>query len=355
MVYAYHVFFIVPTKLTGFIPLMLFKISRPGWLGVDLFFVLSGFLITGILIDSKEFSTAKYFKLFYARRALRILPLYYLSLSVISIVLFLTNSKFSTGFVTLSFVYLSNVAMLLGYSVAPSLGIFWSLAIEEQFYLVWPIIVRHLKKSFLFISLAALLILEPILRAFAVSNLGLNDASVNVSTWLHLDGLLCGSLLAILIRGPLMSKKRVSILASVLLAASIVIFVGAIPYGAFDGNCAVGSAVRYFCAALFFSGILCFALLCRSKISQLKIVGIIIAYFGKRSYCIYLIHVFIIQSFDKILFVFGQKTTMLPNNSLFSLFIRLFFITALIVLVSEASYRWYESKWLALKKRFEYA
>ena len=129
----------------------------PGWGGVDLFFVLSGFLITGILLRSRMRPT--YFRSFYARRVLRIFPIYYLFLT-----LMLAAAQVSPGFRALIpstrkeivsyFLYLQNWPLfwpnLLG--MTSLWGSFWSLAVEEQFYLVWPTVVR-------FVSIPAMLTL----------------------------------------------------------------------------------------------------------------------------------------------------------------------------------------------------
>ena len=106
--------------------------TQPGWMGVNLFFVLSGFLITGILLDSKD--KPYFYRRFYTRRALRILPPYYLLL----IVLLLMRSS-SVAFVSLSFVYLANMTDFFG--VACDYGPLWSLAVEEHFYLMWPMLL----------------------------------------------------------------------------------------------------------------------------------------------------------------------------------------------------------------------
>ena len=117
-----------------------------GWMGVDLFFVLSGFLITGILLETRE--TSNYFTGFYARRVLRIFPLYYLVLTAVIVGGSLLNVPKITATLPvpqdrwLYFCYLMNwVGLWRGHFGANSIGHFWSLAVEEQFYLVWPLIV----------------------------------------------------------------------------------------------------------------------------------------------------------------------------------------------------------------------
>jgi peptidoglycan/LPS O-acetylase OafA/YrhL len=120
-------------------------VALVGWVGVDLFFVLSGFLITGILHDSR--SDRHYFRNFYMRRTLRIFPLYYGVLAATFLVLPLVLDVSGSCRELLRdqawyWTYLINVQIGLDYW--PScfvLGHFWSLAVEEQFYLVWPLLL----------------------------------------------------------------------------------------------------------------------------------------------------------------------------------------------------------------------
>jgi len=132
-------------------------IVRAGWMGVDLFFVLSGFLITGILLDTK--GSRHYFRQFYTRRVLRIFPLYYGSL-VLFLILLPTLFPDDQVLHDLHadavwfWTYLYNVKVAAaGFTPSSALGHFWSLAVEEQFYLIWPIVVlclgrRHLLGAF---------------------------------------------------------------------------------------------------------------------------------------------------------------------------------------------------------------
>jgi peptidoglycan/LPS O-acetylase OafA/YrhL len=142
LVLAFHARVVFAT--TAEIPYYAFRLLGLGWSGVDLFFVLSGFLITGILIDTRDSST--YFRTFYARRILRIFPLYFFYLFLI-LVLSRHGWRWYTGADPWQSIdpwwygaYLMNWKPGGG-STDRFLAHLWSLAIEEQFYLVWPAVV----------------------------------------------------------------------------------------------------------------------------------------------------------------------------------------------------------------------
>jgi len=134
---------------------ILIAATQPGSLGVDLFFVLSGFLITGILLDSRE--SRHYLSRFYTRRALRILPVYYALL----VLLLLLHSS-SIQFVGLSFIYLANMTSFFG--VSCGYGPLWSLAVEEHYYLLWPTVVRAVTRNHLAVASLTIMALVPVLR-----------------------------------------------------------------------------------------------------------------------------------------------------------------------------------------------
>ncbi len=174
-----------------------------GWLGVRLFFVISGFLITSILLECREISETtgipkrRSIRQFYARRALRILPLYYL-------VLF-SAAAIGVAPVRETFAWLatftSNIYFALRGEWLPPVTHLWSLAVEEQFYLVWPWVIlfvprRHLPR----VMLAAVGI------ALLWRTLSVAAGHAAVTTWVatpgSLDTLAMGSLLAIVRRPP---------------------------------------------------------------------------------------------------------------------------------------------------------
>ncbi|MGY0038929.1 acyltransferase family protein [Pedobacter sp. NJ-S-72] len=109
-----------------------------GWIGVDLFFVISGFLITNILVKQK--GTTNFFSNFYLRRSIRIFPLYYIVLLVAMLILYLIKRDQLTD-LSYYFFYVQNIRAISTEKYISLLAHTWSLCIEEQFYLVWPVIV----------------------------------------------------------------------------------------------------------------------------------------------------------------------------------------------------------------------
>ena len=174
------------------------------WTGVDLFFVLSGFLITGILLDTR--GSERYFSTFYARRTLRIFPLYYLVLLVAFVVL----PQFPVlhavllgqdGPVTLPpqwpyWLYLTNFSIAEGGWVHGWVDVAWSLAIEEQFYLVWPLLIWLCPPRVVAPLCAVILLSQPVARVYA-RDAEVAALSIFVLPWFRLDGFATGALLAV--------------------------------------------------------------------------------------------------------------------------------------------------------------
>ena len=163
-----------------------------GWAGVNLFFVLSGFLITSILLESRN--KDKYFRNFYGRRALRIWPVYVLVL----VVVYLNAPWFIGPTITQAIksapwlAYIFFVQNLFHLALPPAIGPTWSLAIEEQYYFLWAPIVRLFRPpSMLAAVLVAALIASPIFRLAHLHWMTLTN------TLIHLDGIALGSLLAL--------------------------------------------------------------------------------------------------------------------------------------------------------------
>jgi peptidoglycan/LPS O-acetylase OafA/YrhL len=174
-----------------------------GWSGVDLFFVLSGFLITGILLDARR--ADGYFRNFYARRVLRIFPLYYLMVFLCTVVF--THVPAMRDAVPGPnplwwWLYLSNVVL----SFAPEassgwLGNFWSLAVEEHFYLLWPAIIYFsTRRTTVWVCISCLVVASLCRIGF---NLAGNPYAGYALTPCRMDALAAGALVAIAYRGTI--------------------------------------------------------------------------------------------------------------------------------------------------------
>lgn len=214
-----------------------------GWTGVRIFFALSGFLITGILYDTRE--AGHRWSVFYARRALRIFPLYYGVLLVAMLLYPLCRWALSSSYWLWPF-YLQNFARFFSptaqvmtghidhlYStrylhplVRLRMGHFWSLAVEEQFYLIWPFIVFGVRRRETLMKICvAVVILTPIARlicAFTVPETWLVLGFQERFTFVQFDALLIGALFALWLRGP---HPDLTKLAKRLLLGLIVVFV----------------------------------------------------------------------------------------------------------------------------------
>jgi peptidoglycan/LPS O-acetylase OafA/YrhL len=332
--------------LSGF-PKLFVAATLPGWIGVNLFFVLSGFLITGILLDTKP--NPRYYRTFYTRRALRILPLYYAVLVLLAILTRTgwVNRHASWPFLILSFFYLSNMTELFG--VTMQYGVLWSLAVEEHFYLLWPAAVRSLSRYRVAIVSVIICILCPSLRAFyAIRGY---DTRVGY-TWLVADGLATGALLAALARGPRRSRKDMRNVTMICFAASLTMFAVGYPLGIFRASRLLGSALRETALNVFFAGVVALALLAGTSRWKAVVNRPVLQFFGQISYGVYLIHMLIFDLEDHVL------TRVFPNLSAggghFAVMVLRFSIAGGFTVAIAYLSRWYfEEPFLRMKGRFD--
>jgi peptidoglycan/LPS O-acetylase OafA/YrhL len=257
-----------------------------GWLGVDLFFVLSGLLITSILLGSKANGAAAYFGRFYERRALRILPLYVLVLAILAIAYVQFTGP---GYFALCLAFAANLAPLAHVAVPNGGGPLWSLAVEEQFYLFWPVLVLLLNRRALVYVLFAIVVCEPVLRAIHPFD--------TEFTWMRADGLAAGALLALWFTSKRRTPRADAILALALLGVALLIAVVSFPFGGMGAG-TVSIAVRIPQAICIFAALVIFAVSrsgARSTAALRIPFAIITAEF---SYCLYLIHVPLIDGYQ---------------------------------------------------------
>ncbi len=272
-------------------------LTLQGWAGVNLFFVLSGFLITGILLDSLP--KPGYYSRFYSRRALRILPAYYL---VLLVLFCMGRAGLIVGnglgeFLALSFVYLSNVVTLFG--VNTFYWPLWSLAVEEHFYLLWPAAVRLLRKRGLAITAVLICLIEPMLRLYALhtgSDLwwaGPHRGGSYRYTWMYADGLALGALLALFARSAWGTRSNLLKLAGMAAAgtAGMAVLCAFVPQAL--NSCLRGTLVNYGALAIIAT-----FLWLGSGVHSRWVNIRALAFYGYISYGLYLIHYLSLATYD---------------------------------------------------------
>jgi|GEM_PF-102064 len=258
-----------------------------GWIGVDLFFVISGFLITGILLDTK--AEPGYFKNFYARRVLRIFPLYYLFVG--GVLLAFSGPEFDTnaGSPIWYLVHLGNVPeSLLGHDVPYWLAPVWSLAIEEQFYLTFPLLVAAVSRKRLAQILVGMMIAAPLIRLGFMIAMPTQERIQYLFTLCRIDTIAIGCLLAIAVRAVDLQRYRVRIakLTGGVFAVAAVI---AIATG-LDRTTMFGRTLGYTVVALGCASIVSLVLLARDAKATLPLRWSSLRYLGKLCFGLYLLH-----------------------------------------------------------------
>ncbi|MGA8272372.1 MAG: acyltransferase [Candidatus Sulfotelmatobacter sp.] len=327
--------------------------SVPLWGGVDLFFVLSGFLITGILLRTK--SSENYFSSFYVRRVLRIFPIYYLVLTVSLII-----AHFSTGFATqlppwpswrfAYFIYLQNWPIFWhGEKMMGSLwGAYWSLAIEEQFYFIWPLVIAFFPEKTVaricYIGLACALPL----RIFLALHYFQGSFGLAQMTSSRVDGLFVGATCAIYLFQHKKPVPKRWIIASASIGLIIMGYIAA-----FHHNELVGTS--YWMTTVGITG---FALLSGALVAiaphQIKFINRVLnlgwlRLTGKYSYGMYVYHLFIFVSFRDL----GNRTGILSRLNFPERMLSLLLEMAAIFVAAKISYDLYESRFLRLKRYFK--
>jgi peptidoglycan/LPS O-acetylase OafA/YrhL len=323
----------------GELPDRFVRATYYGFTGVNLFFVLSGFLITGILLDSKH--KERYYRDFYVRRALRILPAYYLLL----ILLILLGSG-TAAYFALSFFYLSNVTDLFG--VAFGYGPLWSLAVEEHYYLIWPALVRNLSRRNLAICATGVWLAVPCLRWAYFGRV--HSEGLGTYTWFCADNLAAGSQLAIFLRGSI-TRRVVLLISSGLVVLGITLAGIAGWYGVAQRTHLAGAVLGDSVLSVLFTGMLALFLLAGSSSWQWLVTSRILRFFGYISYSLYLFQMMVAGLYDRMGYRFLAFAQ--PRSGRFDLAVfRFLMTTAFAISLAYLSRRYFEEFFLRFKNRF---
>jgi peptidoglycan/LPS O-acetylase OafA/YrhL len=332
-------------------------IASRGGMGVDLFFVLSGFLITGILYDTR--SDSRFFVRFFGRRSIRIFPIFYSVLAILLLLTPLLKYQWRLGHLAFPF-YLGNFAMAIDPSlqdvnsvVHPAASArlihFWSLCVEEQFYLIWPFVVWFVGDRMRLIWTAG---------GLSVAALGLRIAFVlhfpprYFEMWMQhllpfrMDALLIGAVLALVLRGPNADFWQRSCKWLFMLGAAIMV-VGSVLSPSLDslwfntvGYSAVAVAAAGLIGATLRSGSVAFRLF---HLRPLRVLG-------KYSYGFYVYHLIWARAWRYLeLLLATQLHVPVVGRAILDLG-----CFAATFIVAKLSYDHFEVRFLRLKKHFEY-
>jgi peptidoglycan/LPS O-acetylase OafA/YrhL len=332
------------------------RFAAVGWVGVDLFFVLSGFLITRILRNA--LGSTGYFRNFYGRRALRIMPLYYVVLAFA----FVGTHFLPEGMrirPTLFPFYATFTQNLLG---TPGFGpwavaVTWSLAIEEQFYLLWPLCVRLLNSRRLVWLLVVLLLILPAGRFIGLV-CGTPPTTVYMTTWFRVDTLGAGALAAILVDSPLRAfVERLSLPVSVTALtiggiSAVTVFGGdrlILQQTPIGGFLAFGYGLTFSILALGFEALVVLAVSARASWLKRALRNRALRYLGKISFGVYLIHGIMIPLAQSVVRPWLHDAGL--SGKRLSAVVVIFALTATFAL-AEISWRFLETPSLRFRKVF---
>ena len=260
-----------------------------GWAGVDLFFVISGFLIAGILIDTR--ADPDYFRNFYARRILRIFPLFYLFVGGMLLVFPLVNHDFRTqsGSPLWYLLQLGNIPeSLLGHDPPYWLAPVWSLAIEEQFYLTFPLLVRWSDPARLARRLAMIAVGALALRIVTTSLVPDRERLQYLFTLCRLDTIAIGCLLAVLVRSARYQAWRAAlprVLVPVIVVAAAILW-----WTELDRTSWFGRTLGYDVVAIGFAALVLLVLAWRDLPATAALRWSPLRYLGKLCFGLYLLH-----------------------------------------------------------------
>jgi len=315
--------------------------AATGAFGVDIFFVLSSYLITELLLREKSLFGEVDLKAFYLRRVLRIWPLYFSFLMLAAMMQVFVPGQHIGWRAATAFSCLAGNWWIVFHGF-PSSVIFplWSVSIEEQFYLLWPYAVRRAGTGFMVALALCMLAVSNLTRIY----LGLHHATetqVWCSTFVHLDPMAAGILLAIFLKGgapSLGAKWRLAFgiagLSLMALAANV-FRIKADPLALRD--VVLGYPVMTLGAAILLPAVL---------IERKILTKSMLVYLGRISYGLYIFHVLGLMCSDYIV----------PNyrGSLLRFASRETVALALTFTLAAASYRWLETPFLKLKQRFTF-
>lgn len=327
---------------------MLYSLSYVGRTGVDLFFVLSGFLITGIILQTR--ARPNFFKYFYARRVLRIFPLYYFFMLVMLVVMpnIFSNSthwsELQNGQGWYWFHLTNSRIFSIGDFVSPLINHTWSLGIEEQFYLMWPLLLWIMPQKHTRTFIISAILLATGVRA-SLYFYGYNKFQIDVFTFGRIDALAAGALLAAFGTSEHAEKH---FKAWVLIGTGLSIALLALRFvpgmrETWDG------LLRYTFTTFLYSIVVAMAAQRKSYVRTVLEKTTILRQFGKYSYGIYLWHQPLFVLLGATITTWAITKT---GNTIAGWLLLVAILFPSSYGIAWLSYHLYECHWLKLKDRF---
>jgi peptidoglycan/LPS O-acetylase OafA/YrhL len=322
-----------------------------GWVGVQLFFVLSGFLITGIVLDGRHAEHS--LRSFYARRVLRIFPLYYATLLVSLVVVPLVSGWHFPGseHQIWLWTYLSNWTIPFGLRVF-AYAHFWSLAVEEQFYLFWPLVVRRASQRGLAVVCLTMIALAPLGRLM-VRLLGAPAEAAYTFTFCRMDALAMGALAALCLRMPVVADRLAARQRGIVTGAAVLLLVGALGTRLYPRLALPTQVAGYSIIALASLVLVSGAVLAEARSPRLaSALGLgPLRLVGKYSYAMYVLHPLVHHWIGLPL----MRHLGIEQPGTLGILGYFLGMSAVTVLFGVASYYLLESHFLRLKNRFPVA
>jgi peptidoglycan/LPS O-acetylase OafA/YrhL len=336
------------------------QIRGLGWAGVDLLFVLSGFLITGILYDTLH--DPRYFRSFYMRRFLRIFPLYYGFLFFLLILGYWMHFAWG-GRQYVLLTYMQNTTLWFPVTdfhpgAWADLDHFWSLAVEEQFYLFWPLMVFFVRGRRQLITLALALSGVALLLRIAMVLHGASPLTIFMLTPCRMDTLLLGGCAALVIRGDDNWLPRRWMIPIALVATAVVVGYTLWYPGSDMRTGFFGATFGYLVIALGCVAVL-LASLDTASFAHRVFRWRFLRSLGKYSYGIYVLHIFVAYLVGTLVSrALGASPRIFLASRLHSrplaIVVEFCFNAALVFFAAYLSYNLYEVHFLRLKKYFGY-
>lgn len=315
--------------------------SIAGDFGVDLFFVLSSYLITELLMRERTARGVLDIRAFYIRRILRIWPLYFFFIAVAAVVAAVVPGEQLTWRHVAGLLFFAGNWVFMFWPVASIAVPLWSIAIEEQFYICWPWVVRGLSARGVGVCALALLVVGAAATlAFGILYPNVDWVSRNSLT--RLDGIAIGALLAVGLQGRMPTLPG-SVRAALMLGCLALLLWISYAFGLFLRPVGLAALVLGWPLAALACGGMLFSVLGSSGWLSAPLRSRPMVYLGRISYGLYVFHELPILIGDHLFPKYNESSTQMLARFAFGL--------ALTVPLAAASYQWLELPFLRLKRR----